>query len=134
MTSRRGTLVEEGAREFLQIHGYTVRVIPPGFNKKYPPAHLVAEQPSGETRFIRIRKISHRPATADTVEEKCWMDIVQFRKHIHRYPGKAGLRYEIWIYTLRHRFRCFEILMDGIREIPKLSLISSAPSRAGGVA
>ena len=47
MTSRRGTLVEEGARELLQMHGYTVRVIPPGFNKKFPPAHLVATLPIG---------------------------------------------------------------------------------------
>ena len=29
MTSRRGTLVEEGARELLQIHGYTARVTRP---------------------------------------------------------------------------------------------------------
>lgn len=36
MTSRRGTLVEEGACELLRFHGYTVRVIPPGFNRKYP--------------------------------------------------------------------------------------------------
>ena len=53
MTSRRGTLVEEGARELLQVHGYRVRVIPPGFDKKLPPAHLVAERDSGEKRFIR---------------------------------------------------------------------------------
>ena len=67
MTSRRGTLVEEGARELLQVHGYTVDIIPPGFNKKFPPAHLVATRPSGETRFIRIRKFSHLPSTVDTV-------------------------------------------------------------------
>ncbi len=134
MTSRRGTLVEEGARELLQLHGYTVRVIPPGFNKKYPPAHLVAERPMGETRFIRIRKIAHLSPTAETVEQKCWLDLVQFRKHIRQHPGTAGLRYEIWLYTLRHGFRCFEILMDSIREIPKLSLTSPAASRARGAA
>jgi hypothetical protein len=33
MTSRRGTLVEDGARELLRLHGYAVDVIPPGFNK-----------------------------------------------------------------------------------------------------
>ena len=49
MTSRRGTLVEDGARELLRLHGYAVDVIPPGFNKKYPPAHLVATLPTGET-------------------------------------------------------------------------------------
>lgn len=134
MTSRRGTLVEEGARELLQLHGYTVRIVPPGFNKKYPPAHLVAERPEGETRFIRIRKISRLPPTADTVELKCWFDLAQFRKHIRKHPGKAGYHYEIWLYTLRHGFRCFEVLMNSIREIPKLSLTSTTASRAGGVA
>ena len=134
MTSRRGTLVEEGARELLQRHGYTVRVIPPGFNKKYPPAHLVAERDPGEKRFIRIRKFSHLASTAETVELKCGLDLVQFRKHISRNTGETGFHYEIWIYSLTHGFRCFEILRDSIREIPKLSLHRSCVSRVGGVA
>ena len=92
MTSRRGTLVEEGARELLQGHGYKVHVVPPGFNKRYPPAHLVATRPSGETRFIRIRKISHRPSTADTVAIDYANDITGFRKYLSHNPDIAGLQ------------------------------------------
>lgn len=134
MTSRRGTLVEEGARELLQVSGYTVQVVPPGFNKRFPPAHLVATLLSGETRFIRIRKFSHLPSTADTIMAKCGLDLAQFRKHIARHSGEAGFHYEIWLYSLTHGFRRFEILMDGIREIPKLSLYTSTSRHAGGVA
>ena len=134
MTSRRGTLVEDGARELLQFHGYTVRIVPPGFNKKFPPAHLVAERPGGEKRFIRIRKFSKLPSTVDMVMQKCGIDLAQFRKHIGRHIGKAEYHYEIWIYSLTHGFRCFEVLRDSIREIPKLSLTGPATSRAGGVA
>ncbi len=134
MTSRRGTLVEDGARELLRLHGYTVEVIPPGFNKKYPPAHLVATQPTGEKRFIRIRKLSHLPSTIDTVMNKCSMDLAQFRKHLACHAHEAGFHYEIWIYSLTHGFRCFEVLRDSIREIPKLTFYGPGMSRAGGVA
>ncbi len=134
MTSRRGTLVEEGARELLQVHGYRVWMVPPGFDKKLPPAHLVAERDSGEKRFIRIRKFSHLPSTVDMVMQKCGIDLAQFRKHIARHIGHAEYHYEIWIYSLTHGFRCFEVLRDCIREIPKLSLHGPVVSRAGGVA
>ena len=122
MTSRRGTLVEEGARELLQVRGYTVHVVPFGFNKRSPPAHLVATRPSGETRFIRIRKISHRSSTADTVAIDFANDIAGFRKYISRNPTITGLSCEIWIYSLTHGFRCFEVHMESIHEIPKLPL------------
>ena len=134
MTSRRGTLVEEGARELLQVHGYRVWMVPPGFDKKLPPAHLVAERDSGEKRFIRIRKFSHLPSTVDMVMQKCGLDLAQFRKHIARHIGHVDYHYEIWIYSLTHGFRCFEVLRDSIREIPKLSLHGPVVSRAGGVA
>jgi hypothetical protein len=134
MTSRRGTLVEDGARELLQIHGYSVRVIPPGFNKRLPPAHLIAIRPTGETRFIRIRKLSHRPSTPDTLVTDCANDIAQLRKYLSLHPEATGLRCEIWIYSLTHGFRCFEILMDGIRETPKIPIPVPVVSRIGGVA
>jgi len=134
MTSRRGTLVEDGARELLRLHGYRVQVIPPGFSKNQPPAHLVAERDSGEKRFIRIRKLSHLPSTIDTVMVKCRMDLAQFRKHLACHAHEAGFHYEIWIYSLTHGFRCFEVLRDSIREIPKLTFYGSGMSRAGGVA
>ena len=123
MTSRRGKLVEEGARQLLQVNGYTVTVIPPGYNKGYPPAHLVAERTSEDKRFIRIRKISHLSPTIETVVMKCGNDLVQFRKHLSRHPEEAGLHCEIWIYTLGKGFRCFEVLIDSIREVPKFSLV-----------
>ncbi len=134
MTSRRGTLIEDGARELLRLHGYRVQVIPPGFSKNQPPAHLVAERDSGEKRFIRIRKFSHLPSTVDMVMQKCGIDLSQFRKHIARHIGEAGYHYEIWIYSLTHGFRCFEVMRDSVREIPKLSLFGPVVSRAGGVA
>ena len=122
MTSRRGTLIEEGARELLQLHGYTVRTIPPEFNKRYPPAHLVASQPSGETRYIKIRKISRRPSTVETVESHCTKDLVQYRKYLFWHPEETGLHCEIWLYFLSHGFCCFEVLMDSVREIPQFLL------------
>ena len=134
MTSRRGTLVEDGARELLRLHGYAVDVIPSGFNKKYPPAHLVATLPTGETRFIRIRKMSHLPSTADIIMAKCGLDLAQFRKHLARNAHEAGFHYEIWIYSLTHGFRCFEVLRDSIREIPKLTLHGPVVSQSRGVA
>ena len=121
MTSRRGKLIEEGARELLQIHGYTVRTIPPEFNKRYPPAHLVASRGTGENRHIKIRKISRRPPTVQTVESHCTKDLVQYRKYLSRHAEEHGLHCEIWLYFLSHGFCCFEVLMDSVREIPQFS-------------
>ena len=126
MTSRRGTLIEEGARELLQLHGYTVRIIPPEFNKRYPPAHIVASRAKGEIRYIRIRKISRRPATIETIESQCTKDLVQYRKHLTRHPEKTGLHCEIWLYFLSFGFCCFEVLIDCVREIPQFSLTTLA--------
>jgi len=134
MTSRRGTLIEQGARELLQVHGYVVRVIPPGFNKRFPPAHLVASREPDETRFIRIKKISHRSSSIETIQSQCRMDLLQFRKHLSHHPNDAGLHCEIWIYSLCYGFRCFEVLIDRVREIPKLSLTSLPAPQTGGTA
>jgi hypothetical protein len=134
MTSRRGTLIEQGARELLQVHGYVVRVIPTGFNKRFPPAHLVASREPDEKRYIRIRKISHRSSSVETIQSQCRTDLVQFRKHLSNHPDDVGLHCEIWIYTLCHGFRCFEVLLDRVREIPKLSLTSHPAPPTGGIA
>lgn len=134
MTSRRGTLVEEGARELLLFHRYTVEVIPAWFNKRFPPAHLVASRPPGETRYIRIRKISHLAPSVMTVEQKCGKDLVSLRKYLSSHPGETGTRCEIWIYTIGCGFRCFEVLADGIQEIPKLHLIDPVVRKAKGAA
>ena len=99
MTSRRCSLVEDGACELLRFHGYTVRVMPVGFDRRLPPAHLIATRPSGETRFIRIRKLSHQPSTVQTVERKCHVTLSLFRKHLSSHPQETGFHYEIWFYS-----------------------------------
>jgi hypothetical protein len=134
MRGRRGTLVEDGARELLMVHSFSVWVVPHSYNKHFPPAHLVAERPPGEKRLIRIRKLAHRAASVEMVELKCRLDIEQFRKYLSRHKGETGSRCEIWIYTLQYGFRCFEVLMDSIREIPKLTLFFPVVRNAGGVA
>jgi hypothetical protein len=134
VTSRRGTLVEDAARGLLQYNGYTVQIVPPGFNKKLPPVHLIATHSSGETRFIRIQKVSRKLLTAESLDRYCSNDLVQLRKTLAGNFGVEGPRCEIWIYTLSFGFRCFEILPDDIREIPKLSQPSLAVTRSRGVA
>ena len=134
MTSRRSRLIEDGARELLQFHGYKVRVLPVGFNKRLPPAHLVATRPSGETRFIRITKLFHQSSSVQTVEQRCYVGLAQLRKHQALHAGETGLHYEIWCYSLSHGFRCFEVHKDSVREIPKLSLYTPVPRKTGGVA
>lgn len=134
MTSRRCSLVEDGARELLRFHGYTVRVMPVGFDRRLPPAHLVATRPSGETRFIRIRKLSHQSSTVRTVEQKCHVALSLFRKHLASHPRETGFHYEIWFYSLSYGFRCFEVQKESVREIPKLSLTGPTIPRAGGMA
>ncbi len=127
MTSRRSRLIEDGARELLQFHGYKVRVLPVGFNKRLPPAHLVATRPSGETRFIRITKLFHQSSSVQTVEQRCYVGLTQLRKH-------QALHAKIWCYSLSYGFRCFEVHKDSVREIPKLSLYTPVTRKAGGVA
>jgi hypothetical protein len=68
------------------------------------------------------------------VELKCRLDIEQFRKYLSRHEGETGSRCEIWIYTLQYGFRCFEVQMDSIREIPKHTLFLPVVQSAGGVA
>jgi hypothetical protein len=133
MTSRRSTLIEQGAQELLHVHGFTVRVIPPvGFDKRLPPAHIVASHGPDETRYIKIRKISHVPIAVDMIATKYASDIVLFRKHIASHGSMTGLHYEIWVYSLSYGFRCFEVLKDSIREIQKLSFSNPATPPAGG--
>ena len=117
MTSRRGTIIEEGARELLQMHGYSVRIVPSGFDRRVPPAHLVATK-AGETRLIRVRKISRLPISTATIEDHCTQDVVQFRKYLALHPKKPGLCCEIWTYSVSHGFVPFAVAPDTVREIP----------------
>jgi len=116
MTSRRCTILEQGACEHLRLYGYEVRIIPAGGDKRLPPAHLVAGK-SGETRYIRIYKISARLANIYRVEE-CFVRAIQrYRTEMARHPA-LPIRYEIWLYTVHPGYRCFAILPDRIQEIP----------------
>lgn len=121
MTSRRCTVLEQGACEQLKLNGYEVRVLPSGLNKGLPPAHLIASRLSGETRYIRIRKISHRSANADTMERFFMQDIIRYRSEVARHPMNSTIRYEVWLYTLQNGYNCFEILPDRIQEIPLIA-------------
>jgi len=119
MTSRRCTVLEQGACELLRLNGYEVRIVPNGQgDKRLPPAYLVAEK-SCETRYIRIYKLSYRPATIDTVERYFTRAVLRYRHEMARHPG-SPIWYEIWLYTVHHGYRCFTILPDRIQEIPPL--------------
>jgi hypothetical protein len=117
MTSRRGTIIEEGARELLQMHGYSVRIVPSGFDRRAPPAHLVATK-TGETRFIRVRKISRLPISTATIEYHCMQDVVLFRRFLARHRERTGLCCEVWTYSVSHGFVPFAVSLDTVREIP----------------
>ena len=120
MTSRRCTVLEQGACEQLRLHGYEVRTVPNGQgDKRLPPAYLVASRKSGETRYIRIYKISARLANIYRVEECFTRAVLRYRTEMARHPG-SPIQYEIWLYTVNLGYRCFAILPDRIQEIPPL--------------
>jgi hypothetical protein len=131
MTSRRGTIIEEGAREILQMHGYSVRIVPSGFDRRSPPAHLVATK-AGETRFIRVRKISRLPICPATIEYHCMQDVVLFRRYLAGHSKTTGLYCEVWTYTLSHGFVPFAISPDTVSEIPKVAVNRLPPIPATG--
>jgi hypothetical protein len=132
MTSRRCIVLEQGIREQLQRGGYTVQVVPPVFLKKLPPAHLIATRGPGETRYIRVRKISRKEPTVANVERFFGRDIVRYRTCMARKPAGSGLHYEIWINTLRHGLTCFEVSKDSVREIPRIPPVTPAAVPDGG--
>jgi hypothetical protein len=133
MTSRRCIVLEEGVRELLELHHYTVRIVPVGYPHHSPPVHLVASRGPDETRYIRIKKVSRRLTTIQTIETKCRNDIVQYRKILSGSISGAGLHCEIWIYSLYDGYHCFEVLTGSVREIPKLAPDTGVPLPDKGV-
>jgi hypothetical protein len=121
LTSRRCIVLEEGVRELLELNNYTIQMVPVGYNKHSPPAHLLASRGPDETRYIRIKKVSRRSRTVQNIEAMCNNEIVQYRKMLARSPKSKGVHCEIWIYTLNDGYRCFEVLPENVREIPKLT-------------
>lgn len=132
MTSRRCIVLEEGVRELLELNHYTIQVIPVGYNKHSPPAHLIASREPDEMRYIRIKKVSRRSRTVQNIEAMCNNEIVQYRKMLARSPQSKGVHCEIWIYTLNDGYRCFEVLPENVREIPKLAADNIASPQNGG--
>jgi len=127
MTSRRCIVLEEGVRELLEYHHYQVRIVPVGYKKHYLPVHLVASRGPGETRFIRIKKVSRKLRTIQNIETTCRNEIVQYRKILSG-PGRdTGLHCEIWIYSLYDGYHCFEVFTGSVREIPKLAPDTGVP-------
>ena len=117
MTSRRCTVLEQGACEQLRLNGYEVRIVPNGQgDKRLPPAYLVAKK-SSEIRYIRIYKVSHRPATIDAVEQYFTRAVLRYRADMARHPD-APIRYEIWLYKVQQGYCCFAILPDRVQQIP----------------
>ena len=90
MTSRRCIVLEEGVRELLELHHYTVRIIPVGYPQHSPPVHIVASRGSKETRYIRIKKVSRRPRTIQSIETTCRNDIMLYRKILSGSNGVPG--------------------------------------------
>jgi hypothetical protein len=117
MTSRRCTVLEQGACEQLRLHGYDVRITPAWRDPRLPPAHVVAVKREGETRYIRIYKMSARLANIYRVEECFAQLILRYRTEMACHPD-SPIRYEIWLYTVHYGYRCFAILPDRIQEIP----------------
>lgn len=132
MTSRRCIVLEEGVRELLEINHYTIQVVPVGYNKHSPPAHLLASRGPDEIRYIRIKKVSRRSRTVQNIEMMCNNEIVQYRKMLARAPQSKGVHCEIWIYTLNDGYRCFEVLPENVREIPKLAPDNFSLPQNGG--
>ncbi|MDD1699530.1 MAG: hypothetical protein LUQ04_01920 [Methanoregula sp.] len=132
MTSRRCIVLEEGVRELLALHHYRVRIVPVGYNRHFPPVHLVASRGPGETRYIRIKKVSRRPRTIQNIETMCRNEIVLYRKIRSKPGGGAGLHCEIWIYSPYNGYHCFEVLAGSVREIPQLVPDTGEPLPDGG--
>jgi hypothetical protein len=121
VTSRRCILLEEGVRELLEMEHYTVRIIPVGYTQRSPPVHLVASRGTGETRYIRIKKVIHRSRIAQNIETRCRAEIRQYRRILSGPEGSLSLHCEIWIYSPYDGFHCYEVLPLSVREIPKLA-------------
>jgi hypothetical protein len=119
-------------RELLEINHYTIQVVPVGYNKHSPPAHLLASRGPDEIRYIRIKKVSRRSRTVQNIEMMCNNEIVQYRKMLARAPQSKGVHCEIWIYTLNDGYRCFEVLPENVREIPKLAPDNFSLPQNGG--
>jgi hypothetical protein len=116
------SILEYEAHELLKGLGYKVHILQRMNNKHSMPLCVVAFRPPGETRFVRIRKVTRRPVIMKDVEDGCYREIVLFRKMLARSQPDPGLHCEIWIFSPRTGFHCYEVLRDSITVIPTPTL------------
>ena len=129
MAARFCYILEYEAQELLRAQGYKVHILQKNNSKHALPLCVVAFREPGETRYVRIRKVSRKiPVLAD-VEACCSKEIALYRKVLARLPADPGLHCEIWIYAIKTGFHCYEVLQDNIKEIltPALDRADSLP-------
>ena len=118
MAARFCYILEYEAQELLRALGYRVHILQKNRSKNALPLCVVAFKEPGETRYVRIRKVSRKVPVLADVEEHCAKEIALYRKVLARSPDDAGLHCEIWLYAVRTGFHCYEVLKDTITEIP----------------
>ena len=118
MVARSCSILEYEAHELLKGMGYKVHILQKTHNKHSLPLCVVAFREPGETRYIRIRKVTRRPAIVKDVEASCCREVALYRKLLARSPPDPGLHCEVWIFAAHTGFHCYEVLQDSIMEIP----------------
>jgi len=118
MVVRSYNILESEAKQLLRGVGYKCRILQKKNDRQGMPFGLVAFRTSGETRYIRIRKVTRRPATMKDVAARCDREIALYQRWLSRLQPDPVLHCEIWIFAVRTGFHCYEVLQDSIREIP----------------
>ena len=135
MGIRRCYILEESVRELLEPQGYRVDLMTPGRSRKPLPVNMLASRSPDERRYIRIKKMSGKPFDFISVERFCKKEIPVYRRVLASRVNDRNLHFEIWIFVPSATFHCYEVLRDGVREIPALSLKNQLhTARAGGAA
>jgi len=123
MAARSCSILEYEAHELLRGMGYRVHILLKTHNKHSMPLCVVAFREPGETRYVRIRKVTRRPATVKDVEASCCREVALYRKLLARSPPDPGLHCEVWIFAAQSGFHWYEVLRESIMEIPAPSLM-----------
>ena len=142
MVARFCYVPEYEAHELLRGLGYRVHILQKAHNHHSMPLCVVAFREPDETRYVRIRNVTRRPATMKDVEDCCCKEIALYRKMLTRSRPDPGLHYEIWIFAPKTGFYCYEVLRDSITEIPTpmlkdddvLPVLPKSPVPTGGSA
>ena len=122
MVARSCYILEFEAHELLRGLGYNVRILQTTHNKHGTTLCIVAFRKTGETRYVRIKKVTRRPAIITDVEARCCREVALYRRLLACIQPDPGLHCEIWIFDVQTGFHCYEVLRDSIREIPTPAL------------